>query len=437
MKNKTNNLIIILKKLSSANSWRKAFLLLITALLFSYGCRDENDLGLNILPPSDQIGTDFSDTATVLSSTAYEDTLQTDELSIQLLGSDLDPVFGLTTASIFTQVSLAGTPAFADSIVADSLVLSLAYLSYYGDTNLAQTVTVYRMSEQMYVDSDYYSNRIFSYDSANPLGTLTFSPAPKSPVFVDSVEAIPQIRIKLPQWLADSLVWLNGQQEYSSNAKWLEYFKGLFIKAENANAPGAISQMNFFNSAMSLYFHDSASSYTYNFSLKDGRLNHFFHDYNGSAVQANVGSDTDTVNYLMGMSGLKTKISFPHLKHFTDSGNILINRAELQITSQTPSATSPLPSRLILVTNDAAGNVIFPIDYYEASGYYGGGLNSTTNGYTFNITRHLQRYLDGTEPSSDFVLAVSGSGVDPSRAVIRSATNGLRMKLSISYTKTR
>ena len=80
--------------------------------------------------------------------------------------------------------------------------------------------------------------------------------------------------------------------------------------------------------------------------------------------------------------------------------------------------------------------MVFPIDYYESSGYYGGGLNATSDGYTFNIAQQLQRYLNGTVSNSDFYLIISGSGVVANRAIIKSGSNpNTKMKLSLFYTK--
>ena len=136
------------------------------------------------------------------------------------------------------------------------------------------------------------------------------------------------------------------------------------------------------------------------------------------------------------MAGVKTKISFPYLKHFKDSGSILINRAELKITSDAGGAFTPLPAQLILITRNSSGEKVFPIDYYESSGYYGGGLNPSTNVYTFNIARQIQRFVDGVVNNADFELIVASNGVIADRTVIKSGSNTTnRMKLSIYYTK--
>lgn len=416
--------------------WRKSFLLIpiISLLLLFAGCKDENELGLNLLPDTDQLITQFSDTTTVSTTTVREDSLKSDELSVQLIGSDNDPIFGLVNASVYAQVNLAGTPAFGFMPQADSLVLVLAYSGYHGDTTASQTFNVYHLTDDLHIDSSYYSDRSFATEPS-PVGSITFTPHPRT---IDTLQTIAKLRIPLDTALASVIVGRNGQPEFASNAAWLTYFKGLYIEAADAAGLGSISYFNFFNSALSLYFHDTAGvPHNYNFSMDGARVNHFSHNFMGSPVgnQLNDSTFSDSLNYLQAMSGVKTTISFPYLKHFLDSGSILVNRAELIIQPEIPSAPYVLPGKLLLLTKDNSGTQAFPIDYYESAGYYGGDLNSSGE-YRFNIARQIQRFFNGTVNNSDFELVVSGSGVVANRAVIKSGKNlSMRMKLSLFYTK--
>jgi hypothetical protein len=434
---------VLLKSISSASQWRKSFLLVLTvaisSILFS-GCKDENELGRDILPDGDYLNTIFSDTTQVLTSTVKEDSLRADELSLQLLGSDKNPVFGLSTTSVYSQVNLEGTPTFSNLPQADSLVLILSYSGYYGDTSAQQTINVYRLSEDMRTDSSYYSNRSFTHDLTS-IGSLNYLPQPFTKVVVDSDTVAAQIRIRLDQSLADSIILLNGTPTLSSNADWLSYFKGLYIESMPVNVQGAISYFSFFNSKMTLYFHDTTNvnvSKTYNFSLTGARLNHFEHDFTGYDAGNQLADSTvnDSINYVQAMAGLKMKITFPFLKHFTDSGSILLNRAELKINATAPIIPYSLPQKMYLVIKDENGQNSFPLDYFESSGYYGGEINTTGDGYSFNITRQLQRYLDGVVDDTEFYLIIAASGVESTRAIIKSGSNpNSRMKLSLSYTK--
>jgi hypothetical protein len=427
----TNSFI---KKKISSISWGKSFLLIICGFAFFNACKDENEVGLDLLPKSDHLSTVFTDTSTVITVTKTEDSLKADELSLQLLGSYGESVFGKSTASVYTQLTLSSIPTFGTNPVADSIVLTLAYSGYYGDTTAQQTLNIYTLTDDMHIDSGYYSNKTFGY---NPTAIATASYFPR-PNTKDSASNA-YLKITLSKQLADSIISQNASV-FSANSNWLNYFKGLFIKSEDVSGNGAISYFNFFNSKVTLYFKDSTLvSKSYDFSLQGARLNYFSHDYSGSDVGLQLADSTagDSLNYLQAMAGVKTKISFPFLKHFLDSGQIVVNRAELKIESSTPIVLPySLPAKLLLVTTDNTGTSIFPIDYYESSGYFGGDLNSDGITYTFNIGRQLQRYLNGTVNNADFELVISGSGVMANRLIIKSGKNvSSRMKLSFFYTK--
>ena len=104
-------------------------------------CKKPEDIGLDTLPSGDLLFTDFCDTATVESYTIPEDSLRADDLSRIVFGSISDTSYGSTQVAYYGQILLSSTPnLIADSTQsygADSLVLSLAYAGWYGDTTVA------------------------------------------------------------------------------------------------------------------------------------------------------------------------------------------------------------------------------------------------------------------------------------------------------------
>ena len=61
-----------------------------------------------------------------------------------------------------------------------------------------------------------------------------------------------------------------------------------------------------------------------------------------------------------------------------------------------------------------------PLDYFETSGYYGGGLDASTRTYRFNLARQIQAILDDRIGNNGFYLVISGSGVQAARAILGS-----------------
>lgn len=416
------------------------FLSVMAAFCLLPSCKDPDELGLEVLPDSDRLNMVYNDTCTVITRTITEDTLRGDELSSQLVGSYTDPWFGRHQAESYTQVLLQGTPNFSTHEVTDSIVLVLFYKGYYGDTNTQQQVSVFRLTEDMYTDSNYYTNKSFATEST-PLGTLFSYPRPSTKVVVGTDTVAPQLRIRLSNVLADSIVALWGKPELQTNEAWRTYFKGLLVKTneENTTGKGCINLFDFFNSRMTLYYHDTANvAKTYTWVLTGAKSTRFTHDYAGfpAGLQLQDSTYADSICAVQGMAGLKTRLWLPYLNHLKDSGEIVINRAELKITIQAGSTTGyPAPSSLLFLVADSAGtSSILPADYYQSGGVYGGVISGGT--YTFNISRHVQQILNGTTGNYGFYLVVSGSSVTAARALLGSGKNNVYpMKLNLYYTR--
>ncbi len=433
------------KNISSPFRWRKYFFLIpLFSILLLQACKEPDAIGLDVLPDADELHLEYSDSATILSKTVREDSLRTDEISSHLLGSIWDPVFGKHEASVYAQLALEGVPSFGIYNQADSLVLSLIYTGFYGDTTYPQNISVYRITENMYYDSAYYSNRTFTYDS-NPLGMASIAPMPLTPVVVGSDTVTARMRINLNVTLADSIMALNGQSQLSTNALWIDYFKGIYIKSDpvSSGIQGNMSYLNFVGSKMILYYHDTANVVkTYSFSLASTRMSHFDHDYTGSDVQQQLNDSNaiDTLSYVQAMAGVKTKISFPFLKHFLDSGSIVLNKAELELTPEPGTITNYTPpAQLFILAIREDGTSYFPADYFELSGYYGGSYNATTNKYKFNMGRQLQRILDGRDENHGFYIVPSGSSIQANRVILgrqeKIGDQTYKLKLNLYYTK--
>ena len=426
-----------------------AWLVSLAVISFS-SCKDPDELGLEVLPNSDQVFVLTTDSTTLVTRTIKEDSLLSRGLSYQLLGSFDDPVFGRSDASLYTQIRLGLTPAIGQTgtLVADSLILSLAYAGYYGDTTTTQTIHIYRIGDNILTDSLYYTTKVFSlYSPQDDLANgFSFKPKPGTIINISSTDQPAQLRIPLPAALADSILSWNGLSQLADNATWIQYFKGLYIKTDpvNGSGMGAISYFDVNNvySKLSLYYHRDTTSYQYDFTLSAATtVCHQEHDYHG--IASDVGhqlSDStfkDSLNYLQSMAGIKTKITFPYLKHFLDSGNIVVNKAELEITVQEGSTDLyASPSKLLLVYIDSSGKSFFLADFFEGASYFGGSYNSTTRTYKFNMARHLQKILNGTLNDYGLYLLASGASVQANRAILGSGKNpAYPMKLHLFYTR--
>ena len=420
-------------------------------IVFLSACNDPEIIGLDVQPQSDRINVTFSDTTSVIAYTVREDSLRTDETTYQLLGSYVDSVFGRSDAGIYAQVSpYSSSVDFGDTLGFDSLVLTLAYSGFYGDTT-PQTFHVYQLTETMHYDSIYYSNASFHYLSKpfhydpRELGSVTVTPSPNDSVLIDSVKRAPHLRININNThLGDTLLAWSGQSQLSSPDTFLNHFKGLYIKADKVTAAGGIFYFNLLAglSKMTLYYHTASTDslkYDFIFSPFYARISHFEHNYTATPVQAQLSDSTNGTDkvYVQSLAGVKTKIRFPHFMDYIKNGMIAINKAEVEITVADSSTShwGP-PAKLLLLGIDSVGNPLFLSDQYVGSSYYGGDYNSSTRKYKFNIAHYLQNVLKGNSKDNGLYLAVSGGSIQANRAIIYGAASGTnKIKLNLFYTK--
>ena len=413
---------------------------LISILLIS--CSEPSIVGINVLPKNDLVNVKFDESQILKTITVREDSLRSDGTILNLLGSYTDPVFGKSTASFYTQVLLSKeNPPFGTNPTIDSIVLTLAYNGFYGDTNTTQRIQVFELAEDIKKDSAYYSNKIFSI--GNHCGTLTFNPHPTDSVLVDGTNTAPHLRMQLDALFGKKFLDASSTN-FANNDNFLNFFKGIYVAADNITATnqGAILYFNLLSSQskLTLYYKNTADdSLKFDFIMGTGaeRVNHFVHDYTGTPVNATLNIDTDLV-YVQTMSGVKTKIIMPNLKHLTDSGMIVINKAELVITVDKTKITNYAPpSKLLLARIDSTGKNDYVDDQNLGADYFGGTYDSAKGEYKFNLAKYIQEILTGAITDYGLDLLSSGAVVSANRAVVGggSNTSSYKMKLKLTYTK--
>ncbi|MFN7013651.1 MAG: DUF4270 family protein, partial [Bacteroidia bacterium] len=145
--------------------------------------------------------------------------------------------------------------------------------------------------------------------------------------------------------------------------------------------------------------------------------------------------------YIQSMGGVKTKVYFPYFKNIAANGNVIINQAELVLSvNEDESVTNQYSphNRLTLAAAREDGTNAIIIDQLESEIYFGGNYNTTTKEYRFNITRHMQRLINGqvTEDYGLFILP-SGGAVNANRTVLHGSDkeHPKHIKLILTYTK--
>ncbi len=432
---------------------------LLILIFLVYSCKkDPYQVGINLLPPSDTLNVKTSDTASFVAYSVLQDTVRTDETALSILGSLMDPVFGSTTASFYMQYWLSEeAPDFGTNPGLDSIVLRIPYGKIYGDTNALQTLKIYELSENIYYDSSYYSNRSAETYGV-PLANYTFKPAPKDSVTVGGVKLPPHIRINLnnlTKYFGNKL--LNAPAtSLSTNVNFLEFMKGLYIESARAQSGGALLSFDPTStlSNIVMYYHNATTD-SLQFSFlgvpHSARFNHFDHNHYLNAepeLRQQVLQHDTTLGknnlYIQGLSGVRVRLRLPFINNFMKSGKIAVNSAVLTIKNAETDTTLQPPVKLTLVLVDSAERVGFLIDENEGTLYFGGSYNTSARTYKFRITRHMQQILDGKIKNYDMYLMANDptSNVLVSNRVVLTGTNPQipafsddRIKLQVIYTK--
>jgi len=420
-----------------------SFVLLFT--VFFASC-EEPELGLETQPGGDSANLLRELNLKVEAATEREDSVKTDELSLNLLGAYNDPVLGKIRSAIYMQLRPAVSNIdLGENPIADSVVLVLPYRSFYGDVsklNGLQKFRAFRVREMMYKDSSYFSSDTLDRD-LTPIGVTNYlTPSLLDSVSVTGRKEAPQLRIKLDQALANELI--NNQEDLVNADVFTSFFNGIYIDADTRypnDDQGAILDFNLIGGARIdlFYKNDVNDSLKTSFIVNESsaRFTRFNHAYK-SEVTSSLGSFESGKQklYIHNMGGLRTKLQIPEIMNWKAGRNILIHKALMTLTvdANTLGKYAPNP-QLNIVLKDEEGNLIISPDLSVNSTTYSGGVyNSTTKEYSFNIARYLQSRLNGVITDEYFYIQPSGTGISSYRVALNGteAITGA-MKFEILY----
>lgn len=422
---------------------------LIAGAIGLCACSEEGTLGAGLLPNVNGVGVYQVDTFSVESTTIREDSLRSSNASANLVGCIYDPTFGLTTSSFVAQAALITENInFGDSLSLDSVILSLKYDYFYGDTSRDFSLEVFEINTKLSTDSVYF-NTFNPAVSATPLGAKQFKPRPLSTITSnewlggkDSVITLPAAeRIKLSDAFGQRLLSESGKPGLANNANFWDFFKGFMVKSPNCppSAEGCMLGFNLrnVNSVVSLYYKQGSSRKRFDFVLApNGATANIYRSERNGSIESIIGQTNPLSgnSYMSGLAGYKTKLVFPYLDSLSRKNNILINKAELVLSPVEGLLPSSLtrPSSLVILAADSNGANSLVADANES--YLGGQFSESNRQYRFVITREIQRYLRGNRQYGLYLLP-NISSVRAERLVIGNGAHvALKPKLVVTFT---
>jgi hypothetical protein len=427
-----------------------AIFLLVT-IFFLDSCKKEvSDIGLGIQPDEDLLNAIVIDTFQIESTTQLEDSLRTDELSTNILGSYVDPIFGKVTSDIYTQFSISSSISTIDisNTTVDSVKLQIRYSGFYGDMD-PQTFSVKRITEKFYKDSAYYSNDVLTTDGVELVksGFEVISPDIVSEVVVGADTLNPMLLINLDTLLGNDILNSVAGGSLASESAFNDFFYGLHLSVNNpgqATNSGGLLYFDMLNAQTKLivYYTENSVSKQASFPIgaNQARFSHFTHDYSGTPVEAAINTPSlgQQFFYAQTMGGVKGELKIKGLDGLKNLGNVIVNKAELYLPVQyyTADPYNVSANTFIFYKNSEGGSTVM-IDQLSSFATYGGAYDDATKAYKFNIGRHIQEVVKGDVDNLGFVINTSGSSVSGARVVFSGQNSPNREKpyLKVYYTK--
>ncbi len=363
---------------------------------------------------------------TIRTTLEREDSVKTDELSLNLLGAYNDPLLGNMRAGFYTQLRPSVSNInLGDGFSPDSLVLVFPYRGFYGDItklNGLQKFFVYRVTQDFAQSSTFYSNDSLTIEPT-PIGQTGFIvPLLSDSANVTGKKEAPQLRIRLNIDIAQQIH--DNPSALVDGDAFVQFFKGIYIRSETQNSQagiGAILDFTLTSGArMDLYYKNSANdSLRTSFIVNEScsRFTRFNHQY--SEHVSNLISTPALANvrcYTQTMAGLRTRIDLPDLKSWQAGRNILVNEARIFVPVAIDDLGKYLPNpQLNLITKGEDGELQTTPDLIIGDTWAGGTYDAVNKHYVFNVSRYIQGILNNLLVDRGLFIQSTGTGVSSYR----------------------
>jgi hypothetical protein len=450
---------------------------------------EEHEIGGNLIDQSTDVF--MIDTFTVEGSMVKLDSVTTSGFGNVLLGKYNDPYFGNVKSDFFGEVNLASQFTLRESngetvyVEFDSLVFIMYHeaskLRFVGDTLAEQTISVHRVTEEFELPDNklsYKAHDKLAYET-EALGSTTFIPNLSLNSVIEAIKDEDPlsekggIRIRLDDALGlDIIDKVNSSDDdlneiLEDNVKWLNYFKGIVLKADDNNS-AIFSFQTGTGMKMRVYYHDKDYNQAgvlryYDLPITAANPLHFTNhgsdfmsdDYSYIQKINDIENSKDDLSseetgdlcFLQGGTGLMTKVRIPHIELLNRmglTGGIL--KAELVFSPEKNSYDKdlyPLPySRFELYSTNKknlfVNSVINPSTNSQLTSTYVYNFSYIDESYyTFDITNYVNNILlNGQEEDNALLITLPMSTIGNSveRLVIDNDRNSdTRIKLEVTY----
>jgi hypothetical protein len=318
-----------------------------------------------------------------------------------------------------------------NNAVFDSLVIEMKFNGFYmGDTlNNDMHLFIHQLNERMKLDvvvgtEVFYNTTSFRYNP-EPLAEATFPIRPSDSIANKTIAggiAVKPVRIKLPDWLGQEMFdkIATKADEFDSNEKFLDYFKGLvFIAGDDVEAIAGFKADTSFK--INMHYHvqeEFKTEKVINFSINTQKqFNNIITDRNGTNLLPNSFVDneieshkTGNQSFISAGDGLYAKIEFPSLQDILLLSTYgIVERATLEIRPVygTYQEYTSIPPSLSISATNISGEAESSLTDSQGQGQSGNLIVDPQfwdkTHYTFDVTAFVQNQMQAPADQKMFL----------------------------------
>jgi len=366
--------------------------------------------------------------------TMYIDSVRSND-TLYIAGDYYNRLFGTSTAEIITQLNLLSEWKEDEVFTVDSVFLVFSIQLYSGDTINPPYITVYEISEELYKDSVYYSNRPIQHQRV--IGTY----------LMEGIKSDTVLKVRIPNSFGEYLLrdtarlFIKNPLPGQTYSDFRSFFKGVHYLLTN-NFEASFMVLNPISSANGIQINYSTPTtprkgYNFVFSQKNAMYRRVVRDFTTAdpdkEIQHINDGFLDTLAYLQGLNGLFPRIKIPQLAELKDDLPLAINKARLTIPALIDGVdytdTKAVKTLYLMYTNASGKRVFLPDMAIGGIGQY----VLLKDHYTFDIASFVQEYIEGRIPAPEIDIYLPGNIGSSVIFRVNEATE--KPKLELTYSK--
>ncbi len=407
--------------------------LFVLLLVLAASCSDDPaKIGLGLLPDDDFIEIRSTDTISVRAYTMYKEQSLSSDSTRMIAGGIYDEYFGSTYCDFVTQLRLMTAWPNIDYEI-DSVLLTFVPSKVSGDTLGTHYMRLCETGKLITDTTEFYS--------AQDPDTIKFLGEYLLPIMRPGKMVV----IKLHNWVGEHLL-RDTTQFLPASKFYKEYFKGLYFNIKSATNP-ILVEMNASRDAYSdplviTIFYHSPTDVKYNYSFvathRAVNYNRFTHDRSTADPNKQImhvnDLVTDTAVFIQTYQGVYVKLDLPSLVAFRDVQNLAVNKARIIAPVYLDSEAyleKNMPARIYLRYRDSKDREVAVPDLVHDVAFMDGTYHAG-QGYYFNITTFVQRYLQGIidNPSVELFFPLTST----QNVIFKANTNVPAIRFEFAYT---